>query len=100
VPPPEHRWRPGESGNPSGRPKGFVDAATAYALVSVLPYADGVLLAEGKRPPGWHEEEPSIAYVRAARELLSTNGNAAELNARMDGPLNQAADKPDENTRT
>lgn len=89
MPPPEHRWRPGQSGNPSGRPKGFVDAATAYALVSTLPYADALLVARGKRPKGWHEKKPTAAYVRAARELLSTSGNAAEINARMDGPINQ-----------
>lgn len=89
-------WQPGESGNPSGRPKGYVDAATAYALVAALPYADAVLIADGKRPKGWHEPEVTMQYVRAARELLSTKGNAVELNARMDGPLNQAVEKPDD----
>ena len=80
-------WQPGQSGNPSGRPSGFVDAATAYALVSVLPYADALLIAEGKRPKGWHERLPSRVFVRAAREMLSTKGDTAEINARMDGPF-------------
>ena len=93
-------WQPGESGNLSGRPKGYVDAATAYALVAALPYADALLVAEGKRPKGWHEPEVTMQYVRAARELLSTKGNAVELNARMDGPLNQAVEKPDEDPET
>jgi hypothetical protein len=64
-----------------------VDAATAYALVAALPYADALLIADGKRPKGWHEPEVTVQYVRAARELLSTKGNAVELNARMDGPI-------------
>ena len=100
VPPPEHRWQPGQSGNPSGRPKGYVDAATAYALVAALPYADALLIAEGKRPKGWHEPEVTMQYVRAARESLATRGNAAEINARMDGPLNQVIEKNGEDAET
>lgn len=101
VPPPEHRWRPGQSGNPSGRPKGYVDPTQAYVLVSALPYPDALLLMEGKRPTGWHQKQPSAAYVRAARELLSTRGNAAEINARMEGPLKQVVERQgDEDAET
>lgn len=100
VPPPEHRWRPGRSGNPSGRPKGYVDVATALVRVSALPYSDVQLLSEGKRPKVWHEKEPTAVWVRAARELLSTTGNAAEINGRMDGWLNQADVKKGEEAET
>ena len=77
-----------------------MDAATAYALVAALPYADALLIAEGKRPKGWHEPEVTMQYVRAARESLATRGNAAEINARMDGPVAQAVEKPDDDSET
>ena len=33
VPPPEHRWKPGQSGNPGGRPKGQSITASLRALL-------------------------------------------------------------------
>lgn len=79
---------PGVSGNPKGRPSGYVDVATAYAAVSVLPWADVLKLAEGERPEKWHQKVPTAAYVRAAKEFITapTRATSAELNARLDGP--------------
>lgn len=82
-------WRPGVSPNPSGRPAGYVDVATAYASVSVLPWSDVLKLAEGERPARWHQKVPTAAYVRAAKEFIAAPSRAtpAELNTRLDGVM-------------
>lgn len=76
------------------RPANYTSSGDAYAFVSALEYPDIVLLAEGKRPEKWHQSGyPTGAYVRAAREFMSTRGNPVEINARMDGPIKQVVEK-------
>jgi hypothetical protein len=48
VPPPEHRWKPGQSGNPKGRPKGASVVEPLLRKLSLDPneYGEGLSARE------------------------------------------------------
>lgn len=86
-------WRKGQSGNPGGRPRGFIGPGMAYRAVSQLTYQETVRLAKGKFPVGWKHGH-QVAYVRAAMETLSagSRGRPEEINGRLEGPIGQRLD--------
>lgn len=86
-------WRKGQSGNPGGRPKGFVGPTRAYNEVSQLSLKEVERLAQGKFPVGWKHGNQMI-YCQKARELLEAHKKATpmEINGRMEGPIVQRID--------
>ncbi len=46
IPPPEHRWKKGQSGNPAGHPKGYYPISAAEADLLSWPIAVVSLLME------------------------------------------------------
>ncbi len=87
-PPEETKWKPGQSGNPTGLPPGYVAYATAYRIAVTLPQDELDELAAGNWPTGWHRERCQT-YVIAA---------AAVLKMRRDSPpalLSEIADRSD-----
>lgn len=86
-------WAPGTSGNPGGRPKGYVGPTRAYQDVSQLSLKEVERLAAGKFPVGWKHGTQMI-YVQKAREMLEAHKRATpvEINGRMEGPIVQRID--------
>lgn len=86
-------WRKGQSGNPGGRPKGFVGPTRAYQEVSQLTLKETERLADGKFPVGWTHGNQMI-YVQKAREMMEAHKRATpmEINGRMEGPIVQRID--------
>lgn len=86
-------WRKGQSGNPGGRPKGFVGPTRAYNEISQLSLKQVEQLAKGKFPVGWIHGNQMI-YVQKAREMLEAHKKATpmEINGRMEGPIIQRID--------
>jgi hypothetical protein len=84
IPPPEHRFKPGQSGNPSGRPKG---TPSIMARVRRLMDAD---------PDDWDRAEKldktgamRLARAYLARATEKSDAAAKDLIDRIDGPVAQ-----------
>jgi hypothetical protein len=117
-----YRWKPGQSGNPSGRrkiPDDVREAARSFTAEAIATL--GTIMRDKKAPPaarvrcaevlldrGWGRPETS-ATIRVSREVrdLSTaeilvalsalgiageNGEAAELRITYDPPLDEPRD--------
>src|SRR6266446_2197187 len=78
VPPPEHRWRPGQSGNPNGRPK-LIKSAYERALMKVTTTEDG-------------EKKPWIDLI--AENLTATAASASKNNVAAAQELRRAVEPP------
>jgi hypothetical protein len=78
-------YKPGESGNPSGVPAGYVPLSKAAQIVAMLGPEDVKLIAGGEFPPNW-DKLKSMQYVRAAR-TLQKELDGERLTDRMDGPV-------------
>lgn len=85
VPPPEYRWKKGQSGNPGGRPKGYSPTA---ALLRILAMED----PEKFRPRTGADHVAWSLYMRAVD--AEKDGVAACRTAleRADGAVPQAMD--------
>lgn len=86
-------WKPGESGNPGGRPAGYVTFADAYRYVSTISREDAQILVSGAYPEKWIKGH-SLQYMVAARVYLETLDKApagllTELADRSDGKVPQ-----------
>ena len=83
--PPEHsRFKPGESGNPSGRPQGAKNRSTV--LKKWLDVASKVENVEtGKEEPGTVEDKIAVAVIKKAM-----NGDVYAFNAIMDSVYGKA----------
>ena len=84
-----HRWEPGQSGNPSGRPKG-ASFATALAKQAATPVADREEMAKIAKSIGLDPEQAqnidvvaALFYAALSRSLL----RAATGNGRADDKL-------------
>lgn len=86
-------WAKGVSGNPGGRPKGFVGPTRAYNEVSQCTLKEIERMAKGKFPVGWKHGHQGIYCVKA-REFLEMHKKATpmEANARQEGPIQQRID--------
>jgi len=88
------RFQPGQSGNPGGKPAGFVRLSDAYAYVNTLPIETIKYLAEQCTfPPKW-DKPRSMSYIAAARAWLELTGKPlpgllAELADRTEGKVPQ-----------
>ncbi len=84
-----HRWAPGQSGNPSGRPKG-ASFATALAKQAATPVSDREEMSKIARSIGLDPEQAqnidvvaALFYAALSRSLL----RAATGNGRADDKL-------------
>ncbi len=89
APPEEHRFKPGQSGNPGGFPKGFIRLSQAYAIVSEYSLEEIKGMAEGKKPKSWPKDRKLvIPYVTAARMWLAgTPPASSEIADRTEGKV-------------
>jgi hypothetical protein len=76
APPKDWRWKPGESGNPSGSPKGFLRMSQALEIVAIQPISVIRRLARGVWPDEFlkADGEPRVrclTYCLAARQYLN-----------------------------
>lgn len=95
IPPVASRFKPGQSGNPGGVPKGFIPLSRALAMLGALPDEDVAEIAEGKRPKRWGRKALPMSVVMAARlwqarDRLSTV--VAEIADRTEGKVKQVTE--------
>ena len=95
APPKEHQFKPGQSGNPSGVPKGFIRLSQAYAIVSEFSLEDIQGIADGKAPKSWPKGRKLVMpYVAAARMWLGQANVPAssEIADRTEGKVKHTTD--------
>lgn len=87
APPERTRFKPGVSGNPGGRPAGYVDFGKAAAIVATLEPDEVEQIARGRFPANW-DKLKSFQYVHAAQSLVQELKPKPEtVLERMDGPV-------------
>ena len=96
-PPKEHQWKPGESGNPDGRPAGVPNRGTALrkflsapAKFKTPPTADN---PDGEEIEGTAEEMMAMAMIAAA-----SMGDVNAFKAVMDDVYGKLTDKVETTT--
>ena len=87
-------WKPGESPNPGGRPRGFVALSDAYAYVNTLPVEQIRYLADNHTFPDDWPKPRSFSYIAAARAWIELAGKPipgllSELADRTEGKVPQ-----------
>lgn len=99
IPPPEKRWKPGQSGNPAGHPKGYYSISAAEADLLSWPLEEVVkpLLEDGldaKVPAAYRRRlKPAhlvaIARLKAASDSENRSGvaSAEHLADRTEGKV-------------
>jgi len=95
VPPAEHRFKPGQSGNPGGHGKGFIPLSRAYAVIAAkFEHSEVEMIARGEKPPGWGKRPLLMPYVKAARMWLGIENvpSSVEIADRTEGKVKQTTD--------
>ena len=85
VPPPEHRWKPGKSGNPGGRPAYRGVSKSIRRLLAGGPAA----LQRAFKEPRNNAEALAAAVIMNAQEVSSGAGHLKILLDRVEGPVEQ-----------
>lgn len=77
MPPPEHRWQPGQSGNPKGRPKGLSITTLLHQLLDKLAPGTQLSIAE------------ALTNVAVREAMKGDFRFFKEIWDRVDGPVAQ-----------
>ena len=83
-----YRFKPGQSGNPAGYPKGYVSFHDAYVRVAALPPETIDVLATGAFPDDW-------AHERSGRYQLAARAHLKAVAESQPGLLEHVADRSD-----
>jgi len=89
IPPPEHRWKPGQSGNPRGVPKGKTVTSVTHKLLHTKALAAGGVFVEMAEKMGLSPKKATVLDLFARRAVLNAmggNGTAlAQILDRLEG---------------
>ena len=88
YPPDEYKFKPGQSGNPRGRPPGAKNKARGEAIAAGLTPGDMVTIAEARRVVSDRNgiSLPTINAIHRSRNTMAIKGNrlaAKEADARL-----------------